>query len=229
MSNVIESYSRLQENKTDVNLQKFYNTLSISTFLIPFKVVNGIENLITIQDRNETVYFPIFTDFAAVSRGVLNTSSEAIKFAEVTIKEIDNVLQKHASVKAVVLNPYDINVVISKEEVQFLYSLNNSAKVIFGIPAEDTKIIESKLSDIFRDMPDINRAYFTKIVIRDESSYLVVIEGIGKLQEEVFQKISKEIVERKLYLKLPLDMISSDTKLGKDIISSQNPFYIKNK
>lgn len=227
MTNIIELYNRFQNNQTDDNLHEFYNILSISTFLIPFKVVNGNENLITIQDSYKNIYFPIFTDFNAVNRGVLNTIDEAIKFAEVTVKEIHNILQDNSTVELVVLNPYDINVVINKEVIQLLYSLNDSGKVIFGDPVEDTTIVEKKLSTIFKDIGEIKRAYFTKIVIKEEPSYLIVVEGIDKLTEVIFQNISKKVIDKKIDLDLPLDMISADTKLGKEIMLSQKPFYIK--
>lgn len=227
MSDIITLYNKFQNDQTDDNLQEFYKGLSVSIFLIPFKVVDGNENLITIQDRNNTIYFPVFTDFKAVSGGVLNTLDEEIKFAEVTVKEIDDILRNNSTVKAIALNPYDINVVINKEVIQSLYSLNDSSKVIFGVPAEDTTTVENKLSAIFSDMQKIERAYFAKIIIRKTPSYLVVVKSFDKLTSEVFKSISKEIVHKKIHLDFPLDMISADTELGKDIMLSQEPFYVK--
>lgn len=228
MEDIIEIYNNYHNSQTDDNLQAFYNILAISTFLIPFKIVNGSENLITLQDKNRTKYFPIFTDFNAVSRGISTTIDDEIKFAEVTSKEIHEILKSNSTINAIVLNPYDINVVLNKKVIQLLYSINDSAKELYGNSTKNTTVFEKNLSAIFDSFPEIKRAYFTKMLLKEELSYLVVLEYFEQSNKEIFEKISDTIVKQEIIFDLPLDMISADTKLGKDIMLSQKPFYIKN-
>lgn len=227
MQDIIELYNKFQRNQSDDNLKDLYDALAHSKFLLPFNSKSGKDSLITIEDSNKIIYFPIFLDFNAVKRGVLSTLDKNIKFADVSVDTMLEILENNPKVTSVVLNPYDINLVISKELMRVLSSINNSAKVMYGKPEENVEVFENKLSNILDTVQEIKSAYFTKIIIKKESSYLIVLEGFEVLNKDIFEKISNIIVEQEIIFNLPLDMISSDSELGKDIMENQKPFYTR--
>ena len=89
-------------------------------------------------------------------------------------------------------------------------------------------MIEKKLSNIFKEIPSVNNVFFVKILVKEESSYLLVIDYDNSQNELLlFEKISKKIASHKIDSDCPFDLISSNTELGEEIMKDNSPIYTR--
>lgn len=205
-------------------MEEFFIMLSESHILVPFIYIEDSEMLFTICDTENNEYFPIFSDFKSFEEHDIFFEKN-IKFAEVKLDYIYELLENSTSVGQVVLDPYDINIVMNKEDIKSLISQRDSRRIVYGIPEENTATLERELSIIFKDIPFVNAVFLTKVVIKEKSSYLLVIDHHKHNEESLFNNISQEMLDQGIESNLPVDLISSSTELGKEIIKNISPFY----
>lgn len=188
-------YNIYKESNRESDWKKFAIALSKSHLLVPFTTINSSDILITLNGSDGRKYLPIFTDFESIN---LSSSlfNKGVKFAKVDIVYIYKFLERNSPVKYVVLNPCGISVFMDKDYIETILSLINSRKILFGKPIEDTTSIENELSNIFKEIPSVNNVFFVKILVKEESSYLLVID-YDESQNELllFEKISKKNCE----------------------------------
>ena len=220
-------YNIYKESNRESDWKKFAIALSKSHLLVPFTTTNSSDILITLNGSDGRQYLPIFTDFESIN---LSSSlfNKDVKFAKVDIVYIYKFLERNSPVKYVVLNPCGISVFMDKDYIETILSLINSRKILFGRPIEDTTSIENELSNIFKEIPSVNNVFFVKILVKEESSYLLVID-YDESQNELllFEKISKKIASHKIDSDFPFDLISSNTELGEEIMKDNPPIYTR--
>ncbi|MGT2867208.1 enhanced serine sensitivity protein SseB C-terminal domain-containing protein [Streptococcus fryi] len=223
MSDLKSLYNIYVETKEDSDWINFSIMLSESHILVPFYMEDS-EMLFTIRDTENNEYFPIFSDFQSFE-GHDIFFEKNLKIAEVTLDYIYELLENSISVGQVVLDPYDINIVMNKEDIKSLISQRDSRRIVYGIPAEDTTTLEKGLSIIFKGIPRVNAVFLTKVVIQEKSSYLLVIDHHEHNEESLFKNISHEILTQGIESAMPVDLISSSAELGKEIVKNISPFY----
>lgn len=220
-------YNIYKESNRESDWKKFAIALSKSYLLVPFTTIDSSDILITLNGSDGRQYLPIFTDFESIN---LSSSlfNKSVKFAKVDIVYIYKFLERNSPVKYVVLNPCEISVFMDKDYIESILSLINSRKILFGKPIEDTTLIEKKLSNIFKEIPSVNNVFFVKILVKEESSYLLVIDSDDSQNELLlFEKISKKIASHKIDSDCPFDLISSNTELGEEIMKDNPPIYTR--
>jgi len=183
--------------------------------------------LISIQDRDNKVYLPAFTDWNEVSKWKNDDDLKTIIFS---FRDYVKVFKNDEKMIGIVINPFNENIVISRQQIDII---SNSSKLItgesvkIGIPEKDPVDIKKALKVYFETETAVTEAYLL-LMIRDngEQSYLVILEtdeDVNILYPKLAQIVSGFLKENEV-----VDFISSKEKFGKSVIEKQVAFFSKN-
>ena len=220
-----ELMNLLQKENMNQIEKKFFEQLLKSQFLLPVIVkAEDKISLIKITDENEKEYLPVFTDMENFQLS-FDSSSEThtVIFA---FEEYYEIVQSDLNISGVVINPYSENLVLTRENLQFIensrMSIKNGESVSIGLPKDYPFLLVEKCKDFFKSDNSVKSAYLLQMVKENQLSLLLVIETVNI--ERVFPKLSMYL-EKYLDSDKILDMIPLDTDFGKNVTKDYEPFF----
>ncbi|MFC0232615.1 enhanced serine sensitivity protein SseB [Vagococcus entomophilus] len=220
-----EMMKLLRKEYTKKIENKFYEQLWKSKFLLPaiVKEENKI-SIIKILDKQENEYLPIFTDWQNFQLNSDNTKeSQSTIF---TFEECFNIVQSDSSIFGIVINPYSDNLVLTRENLQFLEksqtTIKKGEKISIGMPKDYPYQLVEACKNFFEEGTSVKSAFLLQMVKANQISLLLVIET--KDEETILPKISK-CVEKFLKSDDVLDIISLNTSLGQNVTKGYEPFF----
>lgn len=214
----------IKKNYTGKNEQFFYEELENSKLLLPVNLdYRNKISIIKIEDSVGNDYLPAFTDWDNLRLG---KESHAVVF---TIYDYLKIIQEDLSVTGIVINPYSQNLVLNKDNLEFIQSNSGNIKeneqVSIGLPAEYPEFFVDKCKIIFGKETKISKAFLLQMVRENlQKSFLLIIDSEN--DDEILPYVNKKI-QRYLRKEDILDTISFNSDFGRNVTQEYSPFYEK--
>ena len=190
-----------------------------------FTPIKANQRLGLISNREGKTYIPLFTSQEQYDKWNIHE-----KTMQLPLPQFDTILQTENQIDGIVLNPFDQNIIYTKEEIhkalqEDIPFTQNEAIIIQEIQ-KDLPLL-SFLLKTFEQNEKVQEAYVVKMIreINEEESYLVILDAKA-YSEALCQEIASQTLS---YLKSgeKLDFLSTNSDLGHQIAQSQIPVYIK--
>ena len=190
-----------------------------------FTPIKANQRLVLISNREGKTYIPLFTSMEQYAKGNIDE-----KTIQLPLPQFETILQADDQIDGIVLNPFDQNILYTKEEIhnalqEDIPFTQNEAVIIQEI--QETTPLLPFLFKTFEQNGNLQEAYVVKMIreINEEESYLVILDAKA-YSEELCQKIASQALS---YLNPDdkLDFLSASSDLGRQIVQSQKPLYMK--
>ena len=180
-------------------------------------------NLISIQDENNNVYLPAFTDWGEVGKW---SKDQDLKTMVFTLEDYSKIFIGSEESLSIVINPYGENLVINSQQVIAIgdNDLDENEIVRIGVPKKYPIEMCKAFENYFILNGCVSAAYLLLMVRnRNEQSYLLVI-ATDEDVDIIYPKLA-EIADKYLQLGEVIDFISNKEEFGQSAIEGQEPFY----
>ena len=182
--------------------------------------------LISIQDGNNEIYLPAFTDWNEVGKWRKDDDLKTIIFS---FYDYVKVLKNNKKMIGIVINPFSENIIITKQQINSIVNSNmllTGESVKIGVPKKDPIAMKEALKEYFESEGTVTEAYLL-LTLRDngEQSYLLILEtdeDVNVLYPKLAQIVKKNLQENEI-----VDFISSKEKFGKAAIEKHVAFFKK--
>lgn len=204
-----------------------YIELLRSTLVVPFvSTLEGKTYISTIKDISTNIYLPLYSESPQFLREN-KIIGDDIGLVEIDLNGIYSFLETNPTIQCAVLDPYSINLILSREFLKNLINFENMSSIKYGLPSEDISDITDKLSDIFLKIEEVREGYLVKMISNRQESYLLVLGLDTQSKENIFHELSQQIAINNIQTNFPIDMTDIGSELGQDVKKNYSPFYIK--
>ncbi|MBP2966735.1 enhanced serine sensitivity protein SseB C-terminal domain-containing protein, partial [Acinetobacter baumannii] len=137
--------------------------------------------------------------------------------------------QDDLSLMGIVINPYSQNLVLNKENLEFINSkkqnIKKNEKVSIGIPAEYPNFFVDECRKVFKEETKIKKAFLLQMIRENlQKSFLLIIDSEN--DDEILPCVSNN-VQQYLEREDILDIVSFNSDFGRNVTKEYNPFYEK--
>ncbi|EFU8668958.1 enhanced serine sensitivity protein SseB, partial [Listeria monocytogenes] len=205
--------------------EELYRQMQKSKLLLPaiIREENKI-SIVKIIDEKENEYLPVFTDWTNFQLYLDSTKeSQPIVF---TFNEYFNILVADLNLSGIVINPYSHNLVLSRENLNYLeksqVNIQKGEQISIGLPKKYPHLFVENCKSFFEKDSSIKSAFLLQMVRDNQISLLLVIDTPNI--EVLFSKLN-EYTEKFLDSEQILDILALDTPLGKNTTKEYEPFY----
>lgn len=228
-------------SQSDEDEKKLREALIKAKFLAPVSLKNWKSNskgkqvlehdvefrLMSIQDKENNIYLPAFTDWNEISKWRNDDELKTIIF---TFQDYAKIFMNNKEMVGLVINPYGENLVINKQQIEGIISeskLRGGETVKIGIPEKYPTDMSKAFEEYFQSKRCVLEAYLLLLVRENnEQSYLLVVETDEDV-DVLYPELAK-IATAHLEKTQVIDFISTQEKFGKIAIKGQSPFYKSN-
>lgn len=235
---LVEKINRYVNSQSEADESQLKEALLKAKLLAPASVENWKEHsqgkqvldhdihfhLMGIQDKENNIYLPAFTDWNEITKWRNDAELKAIVL---TLADYVKVLMKNNNIIGLVINPYGENLVLHKQQIEEITNqskLRSGEKIKIGIPENYPTDLCEALKEYFRTSKCVSEAYLLLMVRKNnKQSYLLVLET-NEDTDILYPKLAK-IVSQYLARDEVIDFVSSKEKFGKSVIEGQTPFY----
>lgn len=219
-THLIRLIKDFRTEKTKDKQQLVYEELANARLLLP--IISNDNNkirMIRINDENGKEYLPVFTDLTSLKE------FNNFQALPLTFIEFSEILDRDSSIIGVAINPYTENLVLTKENLSYLKSIQLKNSISFGIPKEYPSMLIAALSKLFDKDQKIEKAFLSQVVREGEISLLLLIDDSSH-DKKIFKDIGK-LAEQYLTADKKLDVMFLDTEIGKKISEDIEPFWFR--
>ena len=238
---LIELIEKLKEEKSMEVQNQVISEILKSRFLCPVILESAPKGGGKIEiNRDTKIQFSIiktkegktfliaFTSDEEVNKWQKSKIQQSIIY---TFEDYAAIVTNNENINGFVIDPKGCNIAITKEMINEIKSnvtqetvLEKDTTVELGIPKDYPEELVKKLSDLFLNMPKVEKAYLMLMTKSDKLSYLVIVDANGE-EKEYFNTIATAAIP---FLKgMPLNLLPANTEFGKKAMEKFTPFYNK--
>ncbi len=181
-----------------------------------------------IKTKEDKTFLIAFTSDEEVNKWQKSKIQQSIIY---TFEDYAAIVTNNENINGFVIDPKGCNIAITKEMINEIKSnvtqetvLEKDTTVELGIPKDYPEELVKKLSDLFLNMPKVEKAYLMLMTKSDKLSYLVIVDANGE-EKEYFNTIATAAIP---FLKgMPLNLLPANTEFGKKAMEKFTPFYNK--
>lgn len=225
---LLNKIASLQIKYNKDNERSFYNELTKSEFLLPSIVVEKDKiKIVKISDNNGNEYIPAYTDWENFS---LNEhKEEKIQVVIFTVHDYIKIIQKDLTIAGMVINPYSTNLVLKRENLNYIKieekTIKKNENISIGIPTTYPQKLVDNCILFLKKENTVQQAFLLQMVRETyQKSLVLVIDEKDDLS--VFSRLSK-YAQKFLERDEILDIVSLNSDFGRQITEQYTPFYEK--
>ena len=246
---LLEAIEAMQEDGNPQNINNMITKVVDAKFILPAmmknipqaKTQNGrtvMSNATQVQFRllensNKERFFGAFTDTDEMFKW--NGNEKATKIVTDFDSLAAMVMDPHANVLGFVINPFGKSVTFPKNMVNQIkqqrdymrheQNMLKGGEVKVGEPKEYPIDLMAALINHFSTEPNVNKAYLRLVEQDGKTSYFVVVDFYGDM-EETFKAIS-DVAQPYVDDELQLSMMPYTMEFAKNAVKGIEPFYQK--
>jgi len=224
-SELLNVIRKLKTNYSVKVEEDFYKKIEKTKLLLPaiLKGDNKV-SILKIMDNIGNDYLPVFTDWENYELN--NDDQKKSQSVVFSFTECMSIVVSDLSLHGIVINPYSDNLVLSKENLNFLekkqVNIYNGESVSIGTPKKKPNLFIEKCKIFFEQEPSIKSAFLLQMVKNNQISLLLVIDT--EYSEKIFSQVSK-LSDEFLKKNEIIDMIILNTDFGRKATEGNHPFY----